>query len=83
LFSEGLKKIVPPMGIPITYLHCQPDEKTVEIFGPHTRVFAQRHGWTVDTLPCGHDAMLLLPVELSTRLLQLASHLGAEQEGET
>jgi hypothetical protein len=53
---------VSPLGIPMTYLHCQPDDETVEIFSPHTKVFAQSHGWTVDTLLCGHDAMILLPI---------------------
>jgi pimeloyl-ACP methyl ester carboxylesterase len=71
LFSEGVKKFAPPMGIPITYLHCQPDFETVDLFTSSVQAFAHRHRWTVDTLPCGHDAMILLPTALSMRLLQV------------
>lgn len=78
LFSEGLKKFVPPTGIPITYLHCQPEYETVEILNPHIKAFAHRHGWTVGTLPCGHDAMILLPAELSMRLLQISRQMGSQ-----
>ena len=71
LFSEGVKKFAPPKDIPITYLHCQPGVETVDLFTPHIRTFALSHGWTVDTLPCGHDAMVLMPTQLATRLLHI------------
>jgi pimeloyl-ACP methyl ester carboxylesterase len=70
-FREGLWRIPTPSGIPITYIHCQLAIEEMSFFPTHASEFARRQGWPVHTLPCGHDAMLLLPEEVSTILLNI------------